>query len=183
MKYKIYRYTFPDGKFYIGMTSLSIEERRDCGYSHNPALKKALKVGWRKIKAEILDTADTREKAFKLEEYYIDLFDATNKGYNISKGGQSTYKGLKHTEEYKKKMSDLCKGKKFSDETLRKLKDAHAWQRRAVISLDYEGNIIKRYKSLSDAAEDVGGHKTNISRACAGHKSYKGFMWQLDEKR
>ena len=183
MGFKIYRYTFPDGMFYIGMTSLDIAKRRDCGYGHNPKLKKALKVGWHNVKVDILDTTDSRDKAFELEEYYIKLFDATNKGYNISKGGKFTYKGLNHTEDYKKKMSELFRGKKYSDETLSKLRKAHAWQRKAVISLDFEGNVVKRYKSIGDAAEDVGGYKSNIKRACAEQKSYKGFMWKLDEKR
>lgn len=31
---KVYKYTFPDGKVYIGMTTKSLEERRDSGYQH-----------------------------------------------------------------------------------------------------------------------------------------------------
>ena len=31
-KYKIYMYTFPNEKIYIGMTHLTIQGRRDCGY-------------------------------------------------------------------------------------------------------------------------------------------------------
>lgn len=34
------------------------------------------------------------------------------------------------------------------------------------------------FESLGDAAEAVGGYKSNISRACEEKKIYKGFAWE-----
>lgn len=41
----------------------------------------------------------------------------------------------------------------------------------------------KKYESLTEAAEDVNGHKSNISRACADGRQYKGFTWRFAEER
>ena len=125
MEYRIYRYTFPNGKIYIGMTRLTVQERKDCGYQHNIPLKNALKqYGWQSVRVDILETTDNRTEAFELEKQHIAMADSTNPdiGYNISKGGKSTYAGLKHTEEYKRRMSELYKGRSFSSETLSKMK-------------------------------------------------------------
>lgn len=34
-----------------------------------------------------------------------------------------------------------------------------------------------------DGKEDVNGHKTNISRACADGRQYKGFTWRFSDER
>ncbi len=44
------------------------------------------------------------------------------------------------------------------------------------------GDIIRIYESMGDAAADVGGYKTNISRACANpNAKYKGVFWKRME--
>lgn len=54
--YKIYKYTFPNGKIYIGMTKNSIQYRKDCGYQHNIQLRDAIRnFGWKNISVEILE--------------------------------------------------------------------------------------------------------------------------------
>ena len=108
--YKVYQYTFPDGMIYIGTTSKSLGERRDCGYNHNARLKAAIRsCGWRSIEKTILAECSTQEEAFAEEKRLIAEADSTNpqKGYNISFGGKETYAGLSHTEEFKHKMSEL----------------------------------------------------------------------------
>lgn len=65
-RYKVYKYTFPNGKIYIGVTSLSLAERRDNGYNHNKALKAAIReYGWRGFLKEIMYDNLTEEDAFK----------------------------------------------------------------------------------------------------------------------
>lgn len=175
-------YTFPNGKKYIGVTTKTLEERRDCGYQHNQPLRDAMRFyGWRAIKKTIIAEYDTIEDAFAEEERQIKLHKTTDplNGYNISKGGKNTFAGLKHTEEHKARMSAMYKGKAFTEEHIEHLREAHAQERKAVESYDQHGNKVGSYKSLGDAADAVGGHKTNISRACKSNKEYKGFFWRF----
>ena len=181
---KVYMYTFPDGKIYIGMTTKSLEERRNGGYQHNRALQNAMRsCGWKAIKKTILAEFENIEDAFEEEKKQIELHDATNpaKGYNISSGGKSTFAGRKHSEEHKAYMSNLYKGKVFTAEHIQNLKTAHAKERKAVESMDAQGNVLKRYESLSEAADDIGGYRTNVSRACNTKREYKGFFWEFAE--
>lgn len=179
--YKVYMYTFPDGKVYIGVTSRKLTERRDFGYRHNHGLTAALRMhGWHGIKKEILIDGLSKESAFEMEQKLIAEYDATNplKGYNISHGGIGTFRGLKHSEEHKRYMSELYKGRHFSSQALQNMKNAHSKERHTVASLDESKRIVKRYQSLGEAADDIGGYKSNISRVCGSpNKKYKGFYW------
>ena len=42
---------------------------------------------------------------------------------------------------------------------------------------DLYGNFIKEYKSVSQAAIELGTHRTHITRACKKHGTTKGYMW------
>jgi predicted GIY-YIG superfamily endonuclease len=181
MSYRVYQYTFPDGMIYIGVTKNTVEQRRNQGYQHNKRLQNAMReVGWSNIQVDILADDLTQNEAFEKEKYFIELLDTTNPaiGYNLSKGGKSTYAGLKHTDEYRQKMSKLYKGKVFSDETLKRMKEAHRKERKAVACFTVDGEQVGSYESLHEAAKACNGYPTNISRACkqAG-KIYKGYMW------
>lgn len=180
----VYKYTFPNGKIYIGVTRNSIQYRKNCGYQHNKCLQNAIKeYGWKNVKIDILEETSDIGNAFLLEEKYIKEFNSTdvNIGYNISKGGKSTFSGLKHTKEYKLKMSNLHKGKVFSEETLNRIKKSHEKERHPVVCLSISGKIICEYESLHSAAENIGGYPTNISRSCKNNRPYKGFIWKLKE--
>lgn len=183
MDYKVYMHTFPDGSFYIGTTKNSINVRKDQGYQHNKLLKDKLKnFGWASVKSKIIEENLSQKKAFDLE---IETIEKMRKEFpslclNISNGGKSTYKGLKHTEDYKKKMSNLYKGRSYSQETLRRMKEAHKNERKPVVRIF--GNIAEIFESLSAAAKSVNGHKSNVSRACKSGKPYKGYLWKWYER-
>lgn len=182
--YKVYQYIFPDGKMYIGTTKNSIAIRRDQGYQHNKLLQNAMReVGWQNIKVVILADNLSQSEVFNAEKRFIAEYHSNypNIGYNISNGGKATYQGLKHTVEYRQRMSDLYKGRSFSEQTLQRMKEAHAKERMPVICKTLDGEIIKRYESLNAAAIDIGGHPTNVARACRKiNKTYKGFIWDFD---
>ena len=108
--YKIYLYKFPDGKVYIGMTKNDLATRRDQGYQHNKPLQEEMrKTGWGNIKTLILEDGLTKESACEREKFYISKFDSTNpkKGFNISKGGKATFKGLHHSKSHRQHLSEL----------------------------------------------------------------------------
>ena len=183
MAYRVYRYTFPDGKMYIGVTKNKIETRRDQGYQHNKPLQEAIRsVGWGGLKVDILEDGLSQKEAFEKERYYIQELGTSNPeyGYNISLGGKATFEGLHHTETHKKYMSGLLKGIVFTDEHIAHLCEAHSGERKPVVRILDDGMTIK-YKSLGDAAIAVGGYKANIGRACESGKPYKGSRWAFEE--
>ena len=181
--YKVYIYEFPNNKVYVGMTKNTLEKRRDMGYQHNKPLQCAIrKYGWRGIKHDVIAENLTKEEAEKLEKEIIKKYESTNplKGYNVSYGGKETYKGLCHTKEYKKHMSNLYKGRSFSVETLDRMREAHKKERKPVRCFSLDGTLIKCFESLHEAAKAVNGYPTNISRACKKEtKTYKGYVWSF----
>ena len=186
MSYKVYLYTFPDGKRYVGMTKLTLRERRNVGYQHNEPLRKVIReLKWNEYKHEILCDGLTEEEACEKEKEYIKLFDTTDpeKGYNISFGGKSTFAGLRHTKEHRERISRLYKGKRFSEEHLKHLREAHKKLCKPVLCLDSNKGVIREYKSLNEAARVVNGHPTNVNRACVSGRIYKNFFWQFADGR
>lgn len=87
--YTIYKFTFLDGKTYIGQTKEKVEDRwkKGEGYKGQDVYVPIILNGWDNIKKEILHTNLTAEQADKLEKYYIKKFDSKNNGYNRTNGG------------------------------------------------------------------------------------------------
>ena len=88
----VYIYTFPNGKKYVGQTSVSLEQRasRGDGYVNSPAVYNAIhKYGWNNIKIETFP-CDSKEQMNELEKYYIKLYHTNNNkyGYNLTIGGE-----------------------------------------------------------------------------------------------
>lgn len=88
-KYSIYKFTFSDGKTYIGQTKNSVEERwkNGEGYKGQEVYIPIVLEGWDNIKKEILHTNLSAEQADKLEKYYIKKFNSITNGYNRASGG------------------------------------------------------------------------------------------------
>ena len=182
--YKVYLYEFPNGKVYVGMTRNTLEARRDAGYHHNKRLQAAIRrYGWGGFEHKIVIDGLTKEDAEIEEQKLIRELDSLNpqKGYNVSAGGKCTFAGLKHTKEYKKKMREINQGKKYSEATIQRMRDAHAKERKAVTSYSMEGEVVGEYNSLHDAANAINGHPTNVARACKG-RVYKGLLWRFSGK-
>ena len=181
--YKVYKYTFPNGKIYIGTTGKTVEERRDCGYQHNRELQSAMRqYGWKRIRVDILCEFDSKVAAFEAEKKAIADFKSTDPqiGYNKSYGGINTFEGLHHSDEHKEKMSRLYKGKKWSDESLKRMRASHKSERKPVVATNAMSGETMRFESLGTAAAFVFGHKSNISRSCGTGHIYKGFTWDFE---
>lgn len=59
----------------------------------------------------------------------------------------------------------------------------HCGQKKQVDQYSLDGQFIKRYSSLAEAAEAVGTAITNLSAAAWGkHKTCKGYIWKFAEK-
>lgn len=149
-KFKIYIHTCPNGKRYIGMTSLSTYNRwrKGKGYKNCKLFNRAIKkYGWGNIKHEVVYSDLSLEKAQKTEIKLIKEFKSniSKYGYNTEIGGQKGALGIKRSKETLIKMSLANKGKKMPKETKKK------------ISNSLKGRVFteehSRRKSLSQTGE------------------------------
>lgn len=176
-QYIVYKYISPSNKIYIGQTNQGLKKRYCCGqgYKHSTYFYNAIqKYGIENFQAEILKEHLTLEEANYWEEYYITLYDSTNreKGYNIAAGGNN------HTmsPEAKKKLSERMKEnnpmkqEKISEKVGNKLRGKKLdEQRRLNISNGHkkpieciETGII--YSSREEAAKAVGVSPSGVGR-------------------
>ena len=131
MSYSVYKHTFPNGKVYIGITSLNPEKRWKNGkgytkknkngeYRQQLMARAVLKYGWDNIEHEILFNNLTKECAEQKEIDLISYYQSNKQdfGYNISNGGNTT--GTV-SESTKQKLRDINLGKKHSKETRNKI--------------------------------------------------------------
>lgn len=112
--YTVYMHVCKENnKTYVGITSQNPEDRWGSNgyrYNHNEYFTRAInKYGWDNFEHIILFKNRTKEEAERLEVLFIKILLSNNRtyGYNISNGGESIGK---HSEESKKKMSELRKG-------------------------------------------------------------------------
>ncbi len=187
--YAIYCHTTPDGKKYIGMTSMPIKTRFGNGrhyysQSFTDAIKK---FGWNNIVHEILEYGLNEEDAAKSEIKYINMYDTLNpnKGYNVATGGKHGYiPNRKLTKETRMKISTSHKGLRASDEAKKKMSLSHKGldnhQQRSVLQFSLDGELLNEYSSLKQAAESNGICDNNsIWRVCNGQrKTAGGFIWK-----
>ena len=85
--------------------------------------------------------------------------------------------GRKHSEKTKLEFSKVRKGRKNSKETTQKQIDGTS---KAIIQLDYQGvNIIKEWKSATEAGRALGFDGTFISHAIKNKHRSKGYYWKF----
>lgn len=119
--YCVYKHTSPNGKSYIGITSMKPPSKRWAngrGYSHNTHFTNAInKYGWDNFTHEIIKDELSKEEAEALERELIAQYHTfdTNDGYNGTSGGEI---GKQHTEETRKNQSELAK-RLWQDEEFR----------------------------------------------------------------
>ena len=147
MKYIIYKIiNTKNQKIYIGKhQTLNVD---DSYFGSGIALEKAIKkYGKKWFTKEVLYIFDTEfEMNEKEKEIVNEKFISTNQTYNLGVGGEggSHFKGKKHTEETKKRLSEIAKNRVFSDETKQKISEGN---RKRIISDETK-------KKLSDKAKE-----------------------------
>lgn len=132
MSYSVYLHTFPNGKYYVGITKQDVEKRwcNGLGYTekHQPLMWRAIKkYGWNNIKHEVLHTELSEHDAKKLEQYYINLYHSNNKdyGYNRTNGGDGML-GFRHSEESKRQISQSLKKAWGNDDLKKRMSIMHS---------------------------------------------------------
>lgn len=106
-----------DGKKYIGQkkSKVFLHEKY---LGSGKILKQAIEFyGKENFKVELLCECESKEELDEMEQYYIKFYYAqtSRKFYNICKGGEAgpggpMFKGHKHSEETKQKMSESRRG-------------------------------------------------------------------------
>ena len=107
-----------NGKRYVGITSKNPPESRwksnGSGYIKNKHFWNAIKkYGWENFSHQIILVDEDYEFACKVERCLIKHYKSNDRkyGYNKSIGGERAALGVHRTEEQKKKLSELNKGK------------------------------------------------------------------------
>lgn len=127
MSYKLYVHITPENKLYIGVTQQrSCAVRWNCGRNYTTGKFKLAveRFGWSNIQHIVLFDNLSKEMAYECEKYLIHKYHTTDDryGYNTSEGGDRL--GAPLTEIHKQKISDSEKGKKLSEETKQKIREA-----------------------------------------------------------
>lgn len=83
--YKIYKFTFPNGKCYIGQTKQTLNQRwgtEGRGYQGQRVYEAIKEFGWDNIKKELLASDLSSNEATNLEHICIKLYNSIEDGYN-----------------------------------------------------------------------------------------------------
>jgi hypothetical protein len=170
-------HTFPNGKRYVGITAQTTKERwrsGGSGYKNQKVVWRAItKYGWENIRHDVIAEGVSPNIAYQLEAELIAKYQTNNPlfGYNNSVGGESSSIGCKHSDEYKKKVSEGLKraykdGRKSAGERL-------------TLQFTKDGHYLKSYKSKREASKATGIDEGNIGRCCSGTcKCAGGYVWK-----
>ena len=134
----------------------------------------------------------SEETKRKISESHIGRFTGENNpnyGNHKIAGENNPFYGKKHSEENKKRMSELAKGrpsymrgKHFSGDALQHMIDAQKKRRKPVLQFNLLGEFLNKFESPEDAAHDVNGSRNVISGCCRGRtKTAYGYIWVYEE--
>ena len=139
---------FKNKKIYIGKHQT--ENINDGYFGSGVALEKAIKkYGKNLFIKEILFIFENEDEMNRKEkEIVTEEFIAKKNNYNMGVGGEggeggSHFKGKTHTEETKKKLSDIAKNRKLSSESKLKISEAN---RRRVLSDETKKKLSEKAK-------------------------------------
>jgi hypothetical protein len=174
--YVVYCHTTPDGKKYIGITSLNPPSKRfanGLGYRTQTVFYRAIqKYGWENIDHTIILENLTYNEAKEKEQYYIALFKTNcnryrnpTYGYNMDDGGCSRRSGFHLLESTKIKLANS------------------SYHKNKAIKVNYfnaAGKYIGTANSINEAARFTGVAATNIVKILKGKLfgTLKGYQFQ-----
>ena len=203
--WKVYCYTSPSGKKYIGITGRTLEDRagkNGCNYIKDGyAFGKAIeKYGWENFTREILEDNLTRQDAGFLEQYYIDYYDTYKNGYNETKGGDGNRKAdydliIKLWNEGKS-IQEIREETGYGRRALKAAFDcasisgierikrqAGQYHITTVYQYDLDGNYLNEYNSTTEAEEKTKIYHSNIIACIKGRRpTAGGFQWSNEKK-
>lgn len=191
--YTVYKHTNKtNGKIYIGVTKRKPEDRWKNGNGYTGMrFKRAIdKYGWDGFDHQIVFEHLSRDDAFEQEKRMIKEYDSANPvhGYNHALGGEGGgMYNIHHTEEAKQKIREARLRDGFTEEHKKHISESKTGIKhhmaKPVYQYSINGELLKKWDYMSEAAKVLGISKGNISRACHGHcgsKTCGGFIWTYD---
>lgn len=198
MGYTVYKHTFPNGKVYIGMTSINPNARWNNGNGYKGKLisKAISEFGWDNVKHDVLYSELTEENAKQIEILLINKYKSNDKrfGYNTTKGGEvvsdNTKKKISESvsgknnhnygktlsKEYKEKISKTKKGSSHTKETKKKISESMSKRIGRSIKC-IETNKI--YDTATQANKETNIDRSSITAVCRGRqKTAGGYHWK-----
>lgn len=205
MGYFVYKHTTPNGKVYIGITSVEPKRRWQSGWGYRTQLfyRAIQKYGWENIEHEVLYSGLSKAEAEQKEIELITAYRSNQKeyGYNVDNGGNSVGKLSDATKE---KLRENHTGIKRTTETKEKLRHTHLklWNseeyrrnRATAYQMRREKNGYAAYKPgkpvvcvetnqtfarIKDASESMGICDECIRKCCNGlRRTAGGFHWEF----
>lgn len=140
------------------------------------------KYGSSCFKYEIIETI-TEDIMLKRESYWINILNANNREYGYNKRlVVNSNLGIKLSDETRKKLSDSHLGHRRSEETHKKIIES---QYKKICQFDMDGNYIKIFNSLKEAAEELNVKYTTSITACLKKRlpSALGFRWSYESEK
>lgn len=144
----IYLLEFPNGKRYVGLTTVSPKRRygRHKAAAAKPENKSRVYQAWRKHgppSLQVLAEIPNEKLANAEREYIAAMNTRIPHGYNQSEGGEGAF-GIAVSEETRRKISEAQKGKVISEYSRQRMADAkrgrkHSEAHRAAISAALKG--------------------------------------------
>lgn len=213
-----------NNKCYVGITcqtanqrwhggSNYIQKKADGSYSQPKFARAIKKYGWDGFEHIIWAEGLTKEKACRVEQLLIAMWDTIKNGYNIRSGGEtnSTFqeeskrkmsesmKKRWEDEDYRKRTSEAHLGHELSEEHKQKLIAANTNRKMSQYTKDRlneskykkvaqytkDGQLIKIWNSITEAADALGINMKGISNVCRHPERYKtagGFVWKYFEE-
>ena len=175
-KFIVYEITGPEGKKYIGYTSMRLSERwrhhrkraSDGGAVEHPFYQAIRKFGAGSFHIMELETTDTREKAMQLEMKYIAAV-SPEQSYNLTRGGffdsqdanrlfwERINKDPVRREEYIRKLSQIKKAHDWTDygDLVRKAAEWRKENPKEAYRLSYRAVRIANRKNGRPSPSDV----------------------------
>jgi len=162
-----------NNKIYIGQSNYNDPTYYGSGKWLKRSIKKYGKENFRKETIEECNEVELNER----EIYWINFYQSNKFGYNISRGGQKGWMiGLKHSEETKKKISELNKGEKNSfygkhhtEETKRKISESNKGNA-SFLGKHHTEETKKRLSDLNKGKKLTDEAKEKIKIASTGRK-------------
>lgn len=179
-EWTVYMHTAPNGKKYVGITSQKPERRWGHGskYKKNKHFYNAIKkYGWDNFEHKILCSGLNVAQAGCIEQTFIRGLDLRNpaNGYNISIGGECSALGAHHSQEARKRKSELIKeeyktgkrvpsmkGKHHSEETRKKLSEANKGRKQTPQQRDALMNYLIGHEVSAETRQKL--REVNIGR-------------------
>ena len=196
-KYIVYCHTnLINGKQYVGMTSMSFEERwgkNGSRYRNCRVFWDAIQqYGWDNFAHKILAYELTEEQACELERHYISEFNTLEpNGYNVLTGGihytmteaqrqnlsvkklgNKSRTGMKNSEAHKQRMSELMKGNTYGQVNAERYG-------KPVVQYTKDNRFVAEYKTICEASRETGISRVCIRGAVDGKfKQAGGYLWK-----